>query len=67
MKELLDFILYCLKCMVDFFSTSFGGRIPKGFGFKEGAIGFVTFLVIAVCILLILLKAGVLEIKKSKK
>ena len=63
--DLLKFIVYCLKCMVDFFVTSFGGRIPKGFGFKEGAIGFVTFLVIVVLILSILLMTGILEYKKK--
>ena len=58
----LNFIWYCIKCMLLCFSAMFG-RAP-GITLKEILIGNATLLVIMIIIFLILWLTGVIKFKK---
>lgn len=48
----LDFIWYCISCMMNCFSAMFG-HMPKDFTWKEILIGIATLLVIILILALI--------------
>ena len=62
----LNFIWYCIKCMLNLFAAAFG-HTPDGFSLKEGLIGGATLIVIMIIIFLILWLTGVIKFKKKNK
>jgi len=56
---MLDFILYCLKCLGMTISVGFGGT-PEGSNFKTCIIGIATLIVLIIIGILIVL--GILYI-----
>lgn len=59
----LNFIWYCIKCMLGCFSAMFG-RLPEGFTLVYGLVGIATLIIIILIIFLILWLTGVIKFKK---
>lgn len=62
--EVLKFIWYCIKCMLDLFSASLGS-VPNNYSWKVGLTGAITLIVILLIGFVILLATGVIKFKKK--
>lgn len=63
MKRILDFIWYCIKSMLDLFSAMFG-HVSDESTIKDTIVGFVTLIIIASIIIIILYFTGIIRLKK---
>ena len=62
----LNFIWYCIKCMLSLFSSAFG-HTPEEFTIKEGLIGNATLVVLILLGFLILWLTGVIRFKTKEE
>ena len=58
---ILNFIWYCIKCLLDCLCLPIGGHIPTK---KEGLVGIATLFVLIIIIFVILVLTGCIKFKK---
>lgn len=63
MKQIWEFIVYCLDCM-GYAIMCTVGHVQEGDSSKDGLVGVATLFTIAIIILVILLLTGVVSFKK---
>lgn len=63
MKKILDFIWYCIKCMLDLFSAMFG-HVSHESTIKDTIVGFVTLIIIMSIIIILLIVTGAIKFRK---
>ena len=64
----LEFIWYCLKCMVGFLGRAVSlGSIAPDLSWKDFFVGMTTFITLVAIVYLILYLTGVITFKKRNK
>ena len=63
MNKILDFIWYCIKCMLDLFSAMFG-HVSDESTIKDTIVGFVTLIITMSIIIILLIVTGAIKFRK---